>query len=71
MKRKDEYSIDLRTEGGRLDYAQQLWHRYCEDMAIDVQKAHVRLISGIQIALREAIDGGHIEPLVFYREDTK
>ena len=67
MDRKDEFSINLGTESGRLDYAQQLWARFCEDAQDDAAKARTRLIAGIQIALREAQDGGHIEPLIYAR----
>lgn len=63
----DLATIDLATDGGRLDYAQQLWRRFCEDMADDPAKARTRLISGVQIAMREAALGNKIEPLIFFK----
>jgi hypothetical protein len=63
----DKFSIDLATEAGRLDYAQQLWRRYCEDLQHDPAKAHTRLIAGTQIALREAAEGRKIEPLIYFK----
>jgi hypothetical protein len=62
---QDRFTVDLRTEAGRLDYAQQLWSRFCEDLGDDPGKARTRLLSGIQIAVREALDGGHIDPLIY------
>jgi hypothetical protein len=64
---KDQFSIDLTSESGRLEYATQLYQRYLEDLFHDAAMARVRLISGMQVALREAQKTGHIEPLVFYR----
>ena len=51
-----ETPIDIRTETGRFTYAQQLWVRFCQDMQDEPNKAKARLVSGIQIALREALD---------------
>ena len=63
---KDKFSIDLTTEVGRLEYATQLYKRYLDDLYHDAAKARVRLISGIQIAIREAQSPGYIEPIIFY-----
>ena len=52
-------TIDLRTEIGRFTYAQQLWARFCQDMRDNPSKAKARLVSGIQVALREAVNVGH------------
>lgn len=67
MERKDDFSINLTNESGRLDYAQQIWRRFCEDMIDDPAKARTRLIANVQIALREVQDGGHVEPLIYFK----
>ena len=70
MKKADEFSIDLRDAAGTLEISKQLWQRFCEDMMDDQNKAKVRLLSGIQIAIRDARDGGFTEPLMYYRKGT-
>jgi len=61
----DPYRIDLTTERGSLRLAQQLWQRFCEDLMIDPAKARVRLVSGIQIAVRDARAGGFTDALFY------
>ena len=68
MNRKDQFSIDVRTDAGTLEIGQQLFQRFCEDLSgHDPATARARLVSGIQVAIRDAIDGGHTEPLYYYQ----
>jgi len=53
--------IDLTTDACRLEVAQQLYQRFCKDMAEDPSKAKVRLVSGIQVALRDALVYGRTD----------
>ena len=66
-KAREPFAIDLTKADGRFEIAGQLFHRFCEDLAHDSGKARVRLVSGIQIAIREARAKGWIEPLIYYR----
>lgn len=68
---RNEYSIDLTDENGRLDLARQLYHRFVEDMYADPAKAKVRFISGIQVALRNAHQYGYTEPLIHYQSRVR
>lgn len=63
----DKFAIDLSNDNGRLDYAQQLWARFCDDMKDDPRKARTRMIAGMQIAMREAAEGRKIEPLIYFK----
>lgn len=67
----DKLNIDLTDEAGRLEIATQLFHRFCEDLMHEGDgKARPRLLSGIQIALRDAVNGKKTEPLFYYRTDN-
>lgn len=50
--------IIVTTDGGRLALASQLWERFCKELAADPGKAKTRLIAGIQVAIRDAIEDG-------------
>lgn len=45
------------NETDRLEIASQLYERFCVDLMERSDKARVRLISGIQVALRDAANG--------------
>ena len=49
--------LDPSNESDRLEIASQLYERFCADLAQRSDKARVRLVSGIQVALRDAAGG--------------
>ena len=49
--------LDPCDEHDRLEIASQLYERFCSDLVERSNKARVRLISGIQVALRDAAEG--------------
>lgn len=59
--------IDLKTDAGRLEFGRQAWLIFCEDMADDPAKAKVRMISNIQIAIKDAIEKGATANLALTR----
>lgn len=63
IKAVEPARIDLKTERGRLFFAQQLWERFCEELMADPNKAYTRLVAGIQIGLRDARQGGFTDGL--------
>lgn len=68
----DKFKINLTNEAGRLEIATQLFQRFCEDLMHEGDgKARTRLISGIQVALRDAAQGDKTEPLFYYRTDNQ
>lgn len=66
---RDDLSLDMADDRGRLEIARQLFERFCEDLKSDASKARVRLISGIQVALRDAVEDPdrHTQSVVHYR----
>lgn len=56
--------LDPKEESDRLEIATQLYERFCHDLAHRSDSARVRLVSGIQVALRDAASGNATE-LVF------
>jgi hypothetical protein len=54
--------LDPREECDRLEIASQLYERFCADLVQQSDKARVRLISGIQVAIRDAAAGEMTEP---------
>ncbi|HRN83271.1 MAG TPA: hypothetical protein PK857_00505 [Hyphomicrobium sp.] len=57
MTRTDKPALDMSTCSDRLELATQLYERFCADLVERSDMARVRLISGIQIALRDASEG--------------
>lgn len=53
---RSDMRLDMTDDWGRYEVARQLFERFCEDLKVDAAKARVRLISGIQIALRDAAE---------------
>lgn len=49
--------LDPQKEKDRLEIATQLYERFCRDLMAQSDKARVRLVSGIQVALRDAAEG--------------
>ena len=49
--------LDPCDENDRLEIATQLYERFCADLVQQSDKARVRLVSGIQVALRDAAAG--------------
>jgi hypothetical protein len=49
--------LDPRDERDRFLIASQLYERFCVDLVQQSDKARVRLVSGIQMALRDAAAG--------------
>lgn len=49
--------LDPCDEKDRLEIATQLYERFCSDLVQQSDKARVRLVSGIQVALRDAAAG--------------
>jgi hypothetical protein len=45
------------NEADRLEIASQLYERFCDDLLNRSDVARVRLVSGIQVALRNAAEG--------------
>jgi hypothetical protein len=64
-KMTDPFKIRLTDDAGTLAFAEQLWQRFCEDLMTDSVKARVRLISGVQIAIRDAIECGETDALFY------
>jgi len=62
-------SLDMADDWGRLEIARQLFERFCDDLKTDSSKARVRLVSGIQVALRDAVEDQdrHTPSVVHYR----
>jgi hypothetical protein len=56
---KEPNTTTLMNDGGTLLFAEHLWARFCDDMRDDPNMAKVRLISGVQIAIRDALKSGH------------
>ena len=57
MAETDPALLDPADEHDRLEIAAQLYERFCADLVDRSDKARVRLISGIQVALRDASEG--------------
>lgn len=57
-----EIPLDPSIERDRLEIASQLYERFCRDLTVQSDKARVRLVSGIQIALRHASEGDVVAP---------
>jgi hypothetical protein len=53
----DRTFLDPSDESDRLEIASQLYERFCADLVHRSDKARVRLVSGIQVALRDAAEG--------------
>lgn len=51
-------TIDLTTDDGRLEFAQQAYMLLCEGLADNPSRARTRLIANIQVAIRDAIETG-------------
>jgi hypothetical protein len=47
-------TINLEDDGGTLELGLSLWRRFCRDMEKDPNMAKARLVSGIQVAIRDA-----------------
>lgn len=67
MADRDQFSVDLTDAAGTLEISKQLWDRFCDDLKDDATKARVRLISGIQIAIRDGREKGWTDPIVYYK----
>ena len=69
MKRNDDGSpvpgtIVLTTDAGTLELGNRLWKRFTQDMEKDPSMARARLISGIQVSIRDALrDGWTVDPI--------
>jgi hypothetical protein len=50
-------SLDPCDERDRLEIASQLYERFCSDLVQQSDKARTRLVSGIQVAIRDAAAG--------------
>jgi hypothetical protein len=62
-----EFDIFLGDDEGRLRIAQELYERFTEDLNHDgLIKARVRLVSGIQIAIRDAMQKRQRTPPLFH-----
>lgn len=47
-------TIALHDDSGTLELGLSLWKRFCRDMERDPSMAKARLVSGIQVAIRDA-----------------
>lgn len=54
--------LDPSNERDRLEIASQLYERFCSDLVERSSHARMRLVSGIQVALRDAAEGLQTDP---------
>ena len=59
------FAVRLTDDAGTLAFAEQLWQRFCEDLMQNPNMAKVRLISGVQIAIRDALKDGETPALLY------
>lgn len=63
--------LNMHEEACRLEVATQLFERFCDDLKDHPPWARTRLVSGIQIALRDAAAYGATTPVQFYDDNVE